>query len=92
LRQLPAPVYEDGEWRLIQALFTVLKGAVAHLAVVFMEQGRVDFSEIALAAQRALGSAGEPSDLALRLDYQVRHLLVDEFQDTRAASTTCSSC
>jgi ATP-dependent exoDNAse (exonuclease V) beta subunit len=82
LRHLPDPGYADDEWQLIQALFTVLKGGVAHLGVVFMEQGRVDFSETALAAQRALGSAGEPSELALRLDYQVRHLLVDEFQDT----------
>ena len=82
LRHLPDPGYADDEWQLIQALFTVLKGAVAHLGVVCMEQGRVDFSETALAAQRALGSVGEPSELALRLDYQVRHLLVDEFQDT----------
>ena len=82
LRHLPDPGYADDEWQLIQALFTVLKGAVAHLGVVFMEQGRVDFSETALAAQRALGNAGEPSELALRLDYQVHHLLVDEFQDT----------
>jgi ATP-dependent exoDNAse (exonuclease V) beta subunit len=82
LRGLPSPVYGDAEWALIQALFTVLKGAVAHLGLIFLEQGKVDFSEAALAAQRALGAADEPSDLALRLDHQVRHLLVDEFQDT----------
>jgi hypothetical protein len=82
LRRLPDPGYSDGEWALIQALFSVLKAAVAHLGVVFMEQGRVDFSEMALAARRALGPEDEPSDLALRLDYQIRHLLVDEFQDT----------
>jgi ATP-dependent exoDNAse (exonuclease V) beta subunit len=31
---------------------------------------------------RALGSDDEPTDLALALDYRIRHLLVDEFQDT----------
>jgi len=82
LFKLPNPAYDDAEWALIQALLTVLKGAVAHLGLIFLEQGKVDFSEVALAAQRALGAADDPSDLALRLDHQVRHLLVDEFQDT----------
>ncbi|MEK7666845.1 MAG: UvrD-helicase domain-containing protein, partial [Pseudomonadota bacterium] len=31
---------------------------------------------------RALGTAESPTDLALHLDYRIRHLLVDEFQDT----------
>jgi ATP-dependent helicase/nuclease subunit A len=82
LRLLPAPVYPDHEWAMIEALFTVLRGAAAHLRVVFGEQGRVDFSETALAAQAALGAELEPTDLALRLDYRLKHLLVDEFQDT----------
>jgi ATP-dependent helicase/nuclease subunit A len=82
LRLLPDPAYPDDEWALIEALFTVLLGAAAHLKLVFRERGRVDFSETALAALEALGGELEPSDLALRLDYQLRHLLVDEFQDT----------
>jgi ATP-dependent exoDNAse (exonuclease V) beta subunit len=82
LRLLPDPVYPDHEWAMIEAMFTVLRGSAAHLRLVFREQGRVDFSETALAAQEALGSDLEPSDLALRLDYRLRHLLVDEFQDT----------
>jgi len=82
LRLLPDPVYPDQEWAMIEALFTVLRGSAAHLRLVFREQGRVDFCETALAAQEALGSELEPTDLALRLDYRLRHLLVDEFQDT----------
>ncbi|HET6593157.1 MAG TPA: UvrD-helicase domain-containing protein [Xanthomonadales bacterium] len=82
LRLLPDPVYPDHEWAMIEAMFTVLRGSAAHLRLVFREQGRVDFSETALAAQEALGGDLEPSDLALRLDYRLRHLLVDEFQDT----------
>src|SRR5262249_42141041 len=30
----------------------------------------------------ALGNEGEPTDLMLALDYRIRHVLVDEFQDT----------
>ena len=82
LNALPSPVYSDDEWALIEALFKVLLGAAAHLRVVFREHGRVDFSETAMAAQEALGDELEPTDLALRLDYRLRHLLVDEFQDT----------
>src|SRR5690606_317029 len=41
-----------------------------------------DFTEVTLAAIRALGELDEPSDLALILDYQLRHFLIDEFQDT----------
>jgi ATP-dependent exoDNAse (exonuclease V) beta subunit len=82
VRRLPDPVYPDHEWAMIEALFTVLRGAAAHLRLVFREQGRVDFSETALAAQEALGGELEPTELALRLDYRLRHLLVDEFQDT----------
>jgi ATP-dependent exoDNAse (exonuclease V) beta subunit len=82
LRLLPEPFYPDRDWAMVEALFTVLRGAVAHLRVVFREQGRVDFSETALAAQEALGGELDPTDLALRLDYRLKHLLVDEFQDT----------
>ena len=46
------------------------------------EQEHIDFVELNLAALRALGSNDNPTDLALYLDYQIRHLLVDEFQDT----------
>ncbi len=46
------------------------------------ESGEVDFSEMANRAIRSLGHENAPSDLALRLDYRIQHLLVDEFQDT----------
>ena len=36
---------------------------------------------MAMAADLALGDDTEPTDLALRLDYQP-HILVDEFEDT----------
>ena len=55
---------------------------MAELRVLFAERNSADFIELALAAQRALGSAVRPSDLLLALDRRIQHILVDEFQDT----------
>ena len=82
LRELPPQKYTDEEWKTLQALLEVLRLAVTDLALVFKEQGKVDFTELSLAAIRALGEEDSPTDLALALDHQIQHLLVDEFQDT----------
>lgn len=82
LRILPRPSYSDMEWRVIEALFKLLLRSATHLNLVFAQRGEVDFIEMALRARQALGTEDEPTDLTLRLDYQIRHLLVDEFQDT----------
>ena len=82
LRHLPAPAYNDNQWRLLEALSLTLPRLVAELSLVFQTRGSCDFTEITLAALRALGEEDDPSDLSLRLDYQIRHILVDEFQDT----------
>lgn len=82
VRGLPAPVYNDTQWRLLEALTELLPLAVAQLQVVFGERGQVDFPEMAARALQALGAPEAPTDLALRLDYRIRHILVDEFQDT----------
>ncbi len=82
LRFMPALTYTDHQWQLVEALSRVLMQNAVHLKVVFAEQGRVDFSEISLSALQALGEAENPTELAMMLDYQVQHILVDEFQDT----------
>jgi ATP-dependent helicase/nuclease subunit A len=82
VRRLPPVVYTEGQWAVLQALFPLLKIAVAQLRLVMAAQGRVDFIEVALGATDALGEEDAPTDLALTLDYRIRHLLVDEFQDT----------
>ena len=79
---LPDPHFDDDTWENLAALFTVLKLAVAHLGLVFQQSGQVDFTEITLSALNALGSEDAPSDASLLLDYQIDHLLIDEFQDT----------
>jgi len=78
----PAPAYHDNEWQLLDALFTILPITVAHLKKIFQQEGRVDFTEITMAALNALGDEQAPTDLALALDYRISHILVDEFQDT----------
>ncbi|MBX9964865.1 MAG: UvrD-helicase domain-containing protein [Burkholderiales bacterium] len=81
-RRLPPPHYDESQWELVEALVAVLPLAVAQLDLLFRERRQVDFTAVAQAAVRALGQADAPTDLALALDYRIRHLLVDEFQDT----------
>ncbi|MEJ2432713.1 MAG: UvrD-helicase domain-containing protein [Pseudolabrys sp.] len=80
--RLPPAGYSERQWEVLAALVELLPLAVAQLHLVFRDEGRVDFTEMSQAALRALGETAEPTDLALALDYRIRHLLVDEFQDT----------
>lgn len=81
-RRLPPPHYDESQWELVEALVAVLPLTVAQLDLLFRERRQVDFTAVSQAAVRALGQADAPTDLALALDYRIRHLLVDEFQDT----------
>ena len=82
LRTMPPERYTDAQWEVLEAIVRVLPRAVAHLKVVFAESGEADFTEIAQGALLALGTPEAPTDLLLSLDYRIRHVLVDEFQDT----------
>jgi len=80
---LPPARYTDDDWEIVRASFQLLRHAVAELSVVFAETGSVDFIEVAQIAQRALrGADGQPTDAAIAVGDKLRHLLVDEFQDT----------
>lgn len=79
---LPSASYQDEQWDTLKALLEVLKILSAQLRVTFEAHGEIDFIENAKAARDALGEATNPTDLALSLDYQIKHILVDEFQDT----------
>jgi ATP-dependent helicase/nuclease subunit A len=82
LRELPRPNYSEAEWRLIEALVTLLPLAVVELELVFRQRGQADFIAIAAAARAALGDDEAPEDLLLQIDSSLQHILVDEFQDT----------
>ncbi len=58
---------------------------VAELTLVFQQEGAVDFSQVSLAALDGLGESLDPTALALRLDARLRHILIDEFQDTSSS-------
>lgn len=82
MRQLPPPNYSDKQWQILGAITRLLPYAVAQLKIIFQTRGCVDFSEVAQGALLALGDSESPTDLALALDYRIKHLLIDEFQDT----------
>ncbi len=81
IRALPPVGYSEQEWQVLNALYQLLILADAQLRVLFAEKNQIDFSGITQAAIQALGSEEAPSDLALHLDYRIKHILLDEFQD-----------
>lgn len=80
IRLLPDANGEDDA--MIQALSQLLNIAAAQLWLCFQAQNEVDFVEISQRAFQALQEGDEATELAMRLDYRIQHLLVDEFQDT----------
>ncbi len=79
-----APIrYSDAEWQIVCACFNLLRRAAAELRVVFAESATADFTEVAQIALSVLkGEDGFPTDTAQAVADGIRHLLVDEFQDT----------
>ena len=49
---------------------------------MFLRERAIDFTELQLRASAGPRDESGPTDLALYFDYKIRHLLVDEFQDT----------
>ncbi len=82
LSKAPSGCYTDQQWQIIQTLLVILPQAVAHLRMVFQQTASVDFCEVSLSAGHALHDESGVTDVGLRLDYQLQHMLVDEFQDT----------
>jgi ATP-dependent helicase/nuclease subunit A len=83
LADLPDARYTEDEWQIVRSCFTLLRFAVAELKIHFAEVGTVDFVEVAQIAQKVLkGEDGFPTEAALAVADGIRHLLVDEFQDT----------
>ncbi len=75
--------YTEEEWEIVRACFTLLRQAAAYLRIAFAEAGVVDFIEVAQIALSVLKDEDDqPTEAALAVADRIRHLLVDEFQDT----------
>jgi ATP-dependent exoDNAse (exonuclease V) beta subunit len=83
VRDLPPARYTSEDWQILRAAFLLLRHAAAELRAAFAESGTVDFVEVAQLARHVLqGEDNQPSDAAQAVADDIRHLLVDEFQDT----------
>ncbi|MBN1569187.1 MAG: UvrD-helicase domain-containing protein [Acidobacteria bacterium] len=82
LRYLPDQHFSDSQWQVLSAMVKLLPAAVEKLEAFFRERGVADYVEVAMAARRSLGGPDNPTDLALCIDCQIQHILIDEFQDT----------
>jgi ATP-dependent helicase/nuclease subunit A len=80
--ELPDPVLGAGDRQALEALSRLLLRAAEELQVEFANSAMVDFSYVSGAAREALIEQSDPTDLALRIGTAIRHILVDEFQDT----------
>jgi ATP-dependent exoDNAse (exonuclease V) beta subunit len=85
VRRLPPPTYDEQEWRVMVAQLRVLQLATAELELAFAARRVADYPRFAWAALQSLGRPDAPTDTALALDAELRHVLVDEFQDTSEA-------
>ena len=83
VRSLPPARYPEEDWQIVRASFILLRHAAAELRVYFAEAGVVDFAEVAQVALGVLQDEDNlPTDAAMAVADGIRHLLVDEFQDT----------
>ncbi|MDA9569756.1 UvrD-helicase domain-containing protein [Porticoccaceae bacterium] len=82
---LPELAISVDQQQMLNALGLLLPQLSAILKITFQQQGQSDYSEITMTALDALEPDSHTdviSDITLKLDYQLRHILVDEFQDT----------
>ena len=87
LALLPPAALNAADAQAIGALAAVLRRAAAELQTEFALAGRVDYTYVSGAARQSLGERAAPTDLALRIGLRLRHVLVDEFQDTSLAQS-----
>jgi len=82
---LPEQEISLEQQEILNALGLLLPQLAAILNIIFQQKGQSDYSAITMAALQALEPDPQQetiSDITLQLDYQIKHILVDEFQDT----------
>ncbi|HEY9138563.1 MAG TPA: UvrD-helicase domain-containing protein, partial [Terriglobus sp.] len=78
----PDATYPEDQWRVSKALFRLLEHALVELKLLFAREEVCDFTEVALSARAALQT--QDTGLLEVFGTCLRHLLVDEMQDTSA--------
>ncbi len=86
LRDLPAPHFTPAQWDVLESIVALLPRAAAELMLAFADAGESDFVQVTRAAVDALGGdahgVDDGGEIAHAIDARIRHLLIDEFQDT----------
>lgn len=86
LKKLPKSTYSLENWELLVTLANVLILLEAELRLLFRKNNTTDFQGVSQGAIYALGDidgdTDDITDISLWLDYKIKHILVDEFQDT----------
>lgn len=82
LQPLLAAVRQHDAWQHQQRMLRLTRCLISCYAALKRERGWVDMGDVESAARRLLGDAELSGWMQQRLDTRVRHLLVDEFQDT----------
>jgi ATP-dependent helicase/nuclease subunit A len=86
LKDLPNPTLDVEQKETLNALAEVLPALAAELNIVFTKYNTCDFASITLSALNAMKQNDDNiSDITMRLDYNLKHILIDEFQDTSSA-------
>ncbi len=82
VRHLPPSHYKEKQWSVLLSLFNLLPTANAELKRLFVQKNATDYTEVSDCAHQALGDNGIPTDLTLLMDYKLKHIMIDEVQDT----------
>ena len=82
LKSIPEPLYNDGQWEVLLSLLRLLPIVIAELKTIFTKNNICDYTEISDSAIKSISDEDDPSDLSLIMDYKIKHILLDEAQDT----------
>ena len=82
LKSIPEPFYNDNQWEVLLSLLRLLPIVIAELKTVFTKNNICDYTEISDSANKSISDEDDPSDLSLIMDYKIKHILLDESQDT----------
>ncbi len=82
LKTAPEFEFSTKDAEVIDSLIILLRYAASQLILRFKEVGQVDYLAVAVAARMSLQSRQADTGYILNQDETIRHILIDEFQDT----------